>query len=131
MRSARLIVPCLLLLGAAACSSITHSSSQPDPEPVRRYPSTSSAKTLGVPPGHLPPVGQCRVWVPGKPPGHQARARSCSNIERDAPKGSWILYRPAEDRKVVQVREIDERRPGVVVHLRVYDAEKGTLVRGG
>jgi hypothetical protein len=26
---------------------------------------------------------------------------------------------------------IDERRPGVVVHLRVYDAEKGTLVRGG
>jgi hypothetical protein len=32
---------------------------------------------------------------------------------------------------VVQVREIDERRAGVVVHLRVYDAEKGTLVRGG
>ena len=91
----------------------------------------TSAKTLGVPPGHLPPVGQCRVWVPGKPPGHQARARSCSNIEREAPKGSWILYRPAEDRKVVQVREIDERRAGVVVHLRVYDAEKGTLVRGG
>ena len=91
----------------------------------------TSAKTLGVPPGHLPPVGQCRVWVPGKPPGQQERARTCSNIERDAPKGSWILYRPAEDRKVVQVREIDERRPGVVVHLRVYDAEKGTLVRGG
>ena len=129
MRSATLIVPCLLLAGAAACT-ITPSQSSPTPEPVRRYPATS-AKTLGVPPGHLPPVGQCRVWVPGKPPGRQERARSCSNIERDAPKGSWILYRPAENQKVVQVREIDERRPGVVVHLRVYDAEKGTLVRGG
>jgi hypothetical protein len=32
---------------------------------------------------------------------------------------------------VVHVRVIDERRPGVVVQLRVYDAEKGTLVRGG
>jgi len=129
MRSARLIVPCLLLVSASACS-ITPSQSSPSPEPVRRYPA-ASAKTLGVPPGHLPPVGQCRVWVPGKPPGHQERARSCSNIERDAPKGSWILYRPAENQKVVQVREIDERRAGVVVHLRVYDAEKGTLVRGG
>jgi hypothetical protein len=69
--------------------------------------------------------------MPGEPPGHQAAPRSCSNIEREAPKGSWILYRPAEDRKVVQVRVIDQRRPGVVVHLRVYDAEKGTLVRGG
>jgi hypothetical protein len=129
MRSARLVVPCLLVIGAAACS-ITPSASTPEPQPVRRYPATS-AKTLGVPPGHLPPVGQCRVWVPGMRPGHQARARSCSNIERDAPKGSWILYRPAENLKVVQVREIDERRPGVVIHMRVYDAEKGTLVRGG
>jgi hypothetical protein len=129
MRSARLVVPCLLVIGAAACS-ITPSASTPEPQPVRRYPATS-ARTLGVPPGHLPPVGQCRVWVPGMPPGHQARARSCSNIERDTPKGSWILYRPAENLKVVQVREIDERRPGVVIHMRVYDAEKGTLVRGG
>ena len=73
----------------------------------------------------------CRVWMPGQPPGHQPKPRSCHGIERDAPRGSWILYRPAEDRKVVHVRVIDERRPGVVVQLRVYDAEKGTLVRGG
>ena len=129
MRSARLLVPCLLLIGAAGCSASKTSS--PEPAPARRGPSSTSARTLGVPPGHLPPVGRCRVWVPGQPPGHQAPARSCSDIEREAPKGSWILYRPAEDRKVVQVRVIDERRPGVVVHLRVYDAEKGTLVRGG
>jgi hypothetical protein len=126
--SARLFVPCLLFVGAVGCSAIKTSS--PEPEPVRRGPSVS-ARTLGVPPGHLPPAGRCRVWMPGQPPGHQAPARSCSNIEREAPKGSWILYRPADDRNVVQVRVIDERRPGVVVQLRVYDADKGTLVRGG
>ena len=48
--------------------------------------------------------------------------RTYANIERTAPAGSWIVYRPGEDRKVVHVRVVDERRPGVVVHLRVYDA---------
>jgi DNA invertase Pin-like site-specific DNA recombinase len=73
----------------------------------------------------------CRVWVPGKPPGHQARARSCEGIERAAPAGSWIVYRPGRDRKVVHVREVDRRRAGVIVRLRVYDAHRGTLIREG
>jgi hypothetical protein len=129
MRSARSFAPALAVLAATACSSIT--STQPaHPEPVAsRGPST--AATLGIPPGHLPAPGQCRVWLPGTPPGHQPRARSCANIERTAPAGSWIVYRPSENRKVVQVRVVDERRPGVVVHLRVYDAERGTLIREG
>jgi hypothetical protein len=96
---------------------------------VRKGPGT--AATLGIPPGHLPAIGQCRVWVPGKPPGHQARARSCDGIERTAPAGSWIVYRPSRDKKVVHVRVVDERRPGVVIHLRVYDAQRGTLIREG
>ena len=28
-------------------------------------------KARGVPPGHLPPPGLCRVWYDGRPPGHQ------------------------------------------------------------
>ena len=129
MRSARNFAPALAVLAAAACSSVT-STHPARPEPAAsRGPST--AATLGIPPGHLPPPGQCRVWLPGTPPGHQPRARSCANIERTAPAGSWIVYRPSEDRKVVQVRVVDERRPGVVVHLRVYDAERGTLIREG
>jgi hypothetical protein len=112
-----------------ACSSFS-STHQGQPAPaVHRSPST--AATLGIPPGHLPPPGQCRVWVPGEPPGHQPRARSCAGIERTAPAGSWIVYRPTEDRKVVHVRVVDERRPGVVIHLRVYDAQRGTLIREG
>jgi hypothetical protein len=123
MRSARILAPALAVLAATACSSVT--SMQP------AHPAPSTAATLGIPPGHLPPPGLCRVWLPGTPPGHQPRARSCVNIEHSAPAGSWIVYRPTEDRKVVQVRVVDERRPGVVVHLRVYDAERGTLIREG
>lgn len=128
MRSASLIAPALAVLAATGCSSITTHRAEPEPE-VRRGPST--AATLGIPPGHLPPPGMCRVWMPGTPPGHQPRARSCAGIERMAPAGSWIVYRPSEDRKVVHVRVVDERRPGVVVHLRVYDAVRGTLIREG
>ena len=73
----------------------------------------------------------CRVWMPDQPPGHQAKSRSCANIERTAPAGSYIVERPGRDKKVVHVRVVDERRPGVVVHMRVYELRDGKLVRQG
>jgi hypothetical protein len=128
MRSATMLVGCLALLGATACTSLRPATEErPAPQQHRR----TTAATLGVPPGHLPPPGQCRVWVPGNPPGHQARSRSCAGIERQAAAGTWILYRPNRDRKVVHVRVVDRRRPGVVVRLRIYDAQRGTLIREG
>jgi hypothetical protein len=137
MRSARLLAPALAIVTATACNSIKASPpEQPAPaqsEYVRhshgRGHGSSSEATLGIPPGHLPPPGLCRVWLSGTPPGHQPKARSCSLIERTAPAGSLIVYRPTEDRKVVHVRVVDERRPGVVVRVRVYDIERGTLIR--
>jgi len=129
MRSARVVSAAFAIIAAAACRPIVSAPpDQPEPAP-RRSPST--AATLGIPPGHLPSPGMCRVWVPGKPPGHQARARSCSNIERSAPAGSWIVERPGRDKKVVHVRVVDERRPGVVVRMRVYEIRDGKLVREG
>jgi hypothetical protein len=129
MRSATILGSVLAVLTATACSSFQSTQpAQPAPA-MRRGP--SPAATLGIPPGHLPPPGMCRVWFPGQPPGHQPRARSCDRIERAAPAGSWIVYRPSEDRKVVHVRVVDERRPGVVVRLRVYDVKLGTLIREG
>jgi Ni/Co efflux regulator RcnB len=38
----------------------------------------------GIPPGHIPPAGQCRVWFDGRPPGHQPRATSCRQARADA-----------------------------------------------
>ena len=138
MRSARSVAACLALLAASACSSnIEMASSRPEPAPRRSRAATeapgnrSTASTLGIPPGHLPPMGQCRVWLPGTPPGRQARARSCQGIERNAPAGSWILYRPTADRKVVHVRAISSERAGRVVRIRVYDVERGVYLRDG
>jgi hypothetical protein len=38
----------------------------------------------GIPPGHLPPPGECRVWYDGVPPGQQPPPISCRDAERRA-----------------------------------------------
>ena len=60
---------------------------------------------------------------------HWPKSRSCEGIEADAPAGSWILYRPTADRKIVHARIVDERRAGVVVRIRVFEVESGRFVR--
>ncbi|HET7600929.1 MAG TPA: hypothetical protein VFK09_11580 [Gemmatimonadales bacterium] len=82
-----------------------------------------------MPPGHLPPPGMCRVWVPGRPPGHQPKPRDCAGIDELAPAGTWVLYRPSRDRRIVKVRVVDERRAGVVIRVRVFDAADGRFLR--
>lgn len=91
----------------------------------------STAATLGVPPGHLPNPGECRIWIPGTPPGQQPKpkSRSCGGIAALAPAGSWIIYRPSEDRKHVHVRLVDPQRGGVVVRIQVFELATNRLVR--
>ena len=106
----------------------------PPPPPVGQRPDNpgpSTAATLGVPPGHLPEPGECRIWVPGTPPGRQRYARSqpCTGIDAYAPAGSWVVYRPTRDRKLVHVRVVDTRRPGVVSIVRIFDIATGTHLR--
>jgi hypothetical protein len=124
----------LALLGAlaalGACSKggiYTQAEPRPDPR-ANGAPSIATA-TLGVPPGRLPPPGFCRVWFPGRPPGHQPKAGPCADVEVGAPAGSWVLYRPSQDKKVVHVRYVHERRAGVVVWIRVFDVKSGAFVR--
>lgn len=122
----------LLIVGA--CSRTTRTIIlEPNPE-VRdnrdnRGPST--AATLSVPPGHLPKPGECRIWIPGTPPGRQPKpkSRSCAPIGAVAPAGSWIIYRPTDNRKLVHVREVDARRAGAVIRIRIFDIETTRLVR--
>ncbi|KPJ88894.1 MAG: hypothetical protein AMS18_13030 [Gemmatimonas sp. SG8_17] len=120
----------LTLVALAACG--VQVGTTPGPEPAQsqaRVGGPSTAATLGIPPGHLPPPGKCKIWIPGDPPGHQAKARDCHGIEADAPAGSWVLHRPGKDKKVVHVREMDRRRLGVVIHVRVYEASSGKYLR--
>ena len=101
------------------------------PPPAQPPPPPVSTATLNVPPGHLPELGECRVWIPGVPPGLQSRpkSRSCDGIVASARASSWILYRPANEPKLVYVRIIDEHRAGIVVRVQVFDIQTKRLVR--
>ena len=45
----------------------------------------------GIPPGHLPPPGACRIWYPGTPPGHQPPPGSCRELRHHVPRGAWFV----------------------------------------
>lgn len=44
-----------------------------------------------IPPGHMPPPGQCRIWFPGTPPGQQPPPGDCWELERQVPPGAWLI----------------------------------------
>ena len=48
----------------------------------------------GIPPGHLPPPGECRVWYDGRPPGRQPAPTSCREAERIAARSrtAHVIY---------------------------------------
>lgn len=120
-----------VLLGVS-CSGYIHVESRPTRPPVvvdDHEDRPSHPAHLGIPPGHLPPPGQCRIWMPGRPPGHQPPPGQCRVLKAQVPVGAWLLYRPSHDRKHVEVSVYDLERPRVVVMVRVYEADSGQLVR--
>ena len=126
---AKFTVALAVVFVATGCAHVIAMRPQPAPAQVVMVDQAPRRGPLGIPPGHLPRAGQCRLWYPGRPPGQQPRAGDCGSIQRAAPAGSWVLYRPASDAKVVHSRVIDQRRTGVVVEVRVYDADRGTYLR--
>jgi hypothetical protein len=44
----------------------------------------NQASSQRIPPGHMPPPGECRVWYDGVPPGRQPRPTNCNEAERIA-----------------------------------------------
>jgi transcriptional regulator with AAA-type ATPase domain len=47
----------------------------------------------GVPPGHMPPAGQCRIWHDNLPPGHQPAPTDCARAQREASRtGGRVVY---------------------------------------
>lgn len=118
--------------GAAACSSRT-APAQPKPAEVvfedRLVVSDTDDKSpLRIPPAQLPTPGNCRVWYPDRPPAKQPPVESCAKAEAAATGESWILYRPREDPRLVDVRVLDPDQAGTILRVRVYDAERGTYL---
>ena len=47
----------------------------------------------GVPAGHMPPPGACRVWYPGRPPGQQPAPADCAQAQYEASRyGGRVIY---------------------------------------
>lgn len=75
----------------------------------------------GVPRGHYPPPGQCRLWYQGRPPGQQPAATKCSALMGRVPAGAFVLYNgKGYDMNHDWKREKKERPnevPDVIVNL--------------
>jgi hypothetical protein len=139
----------VILVGIATACASTSSTGEPGTAPdAQRIPGTSQAGSepdaknenvpanastaarLGIPPGHLPPPGQCRIWIPGEPPGKQKKQNSaapCEKLSGDVPSGGWLVYRPGDSKKEVLVREYDGEQE--LVRVSVFDIVTGELLR--
>lgn len=83
---------------------------------------------LGIPEAQLPRPGECRVWYPDREAGGQPPPQECGKAGASAPPGTWVLYRPKDDIRVVHVRVTHPQRAGVVIRINLYDAQKGTYL---
>jgi len=60
---------------------------------------TGAAQAQRVPNGHLPPPGECRVWLPDRPAGQQPPPTSCREAERQSNRyGGRVVYGSGEGR---------------------------------
>jgi Ni/Co efflux regulator RcnB len=85
--------------------------------------------TLDIPPGHLPPPGKCRLWYPDRPPGHQPPPESCGQLRYYAPAGAWLIHRPKDRPKYVDVSVYDAYQPCVVITIGLFDVDTGAFLR--
>ena len=127
-----LLAGCLTLI--AVCGGCTTVASgpggggpPPPSEEQRGEPGAGPRGPAGVPPGHLPPPGECRIWYPGDPPGQQPPPGPCDDLVRRVPPGAWLVYGGPKHGNY-RVEEYDRQRSGVVISVRLYDVDTGTLI---
>jgi hypothetical protein len=113
------------LLFFTSCAGVVVGGTSP-PE----YPHAPSYGNLGIPPGHLPPPGECRIWYPGIPPGQQPPPGSCYDLGGRVPPGAWLIHGVSKQHKdPVRVSVYHDKQPRVVVSVRYYDFDTGRFIR--
>jgi hypothetical protein len=53
----------------------------------RQYPN----ENIDIPPGHMPPPGECRIWYPDRPPGQQPPPGPCHELRDQVPAGAILV----------------------------------------
>lgn len=48
-------------------------------------------RSQGVPSGHLPPPGECRIWYPDRPDGQQPLPGDCNELRYQVPPGAQLI----------------------------------------
>jgi hypothetical protein len=46
---------------------------------------------ISIPPGHMPPPGECRIWFPDRPPGQQPPPGPCRWLQHQIPPGAYLI----------------------------------------
>lgn len=84
MRVARLVLIVSIALVGSACATVYEIRPLDHP------------RSQGIPAGHLPPPGSCRVWYDDRPAGQQPPPTSCRDAERTArERGGRVIYAQA------------------------------------
>ncbi len=96
--SIRLFVATFTLAAAAAAVAPTSADAQ-----------GRGRNEAGVPPGHRPPAGLCRIWFDGLPPGRQPAPVSCEEARRTAPRNTRVIYSSDDARRDDDRRDRDGR----------------------
>jgi Tfp pilus assembly protein PilF len=67
---------------------------RPGPEgelPVASVAPEPTYDEVGIPRGHWPPPGKCRIWFPDRPPGHQPKPGKCKKLRDRVPSGAYLV----------------------------------------
>ena len=86
----------------------------PNPFP-NPFPRTTPRNLTGVPKGHYPPPGECKIWYPDRPAGHQPPPVSCSSlIGAKLTDGAFILHGDKAYDSEYNWSDQEKRKPGSV-----------------